>query len=182
MKIESPSTEALGCGAPIASLDSSDPTKRERARRELEQMGSAAVIPLIDALKCTSSRVCWEAAKALAAIKDPAAANALADALDHDDHSVRWTAADALIALGAEGLKQTLVTLLTNARSYPLREAARHVISHFAHRFSGESLRPLLARFNAYEPAVALPPAALRVLHEMERETEIARTPEGLHS
>jgi HEAT repeat protein len=153
----------------VSSLGSNDPSERERARIDLVAMGRAAVLLLVDALKARSSVACWEAAKALGSIKDPAAANALAELLDHDDGNVRWVAAQALIALRSEGLRQTLMELLTHAGSVRVQDAARHVIYHFAHDFRGESLQPLLTKFQAYQPGVAIPPAALHALHEMER-------------
>jgi len=153
----------------IDRLGSNNPTERERARNGLVKVGHDAVIPLIHELTSASNRTCWEATKALKAIGDPAAATALAENLDHDASDVRWVTAEALIALGRQGLRQALVTLLTKSASSDLRRAARHVIWHFAHRPSGYLLRPLLARFNAFQPAVAVPPAALKALHEMEQ-------------
>jgi hypothetical protein len=153
----------------VKSLGSNDPGERERARANLVSLGRAAVLPLVEALKSSSSVVCWEAAKALCSIKDPATARALAEMLDHDDGNVRWAAAQGLISLRSDGLKQTLMELLTHAGSVRVQDAGRHVVYHFAHDFRGEELRPLLAKFQAYQPGVAIPPAALHVLHEMER-------------
>ena len=155
----------------IAALGSMDPVVRERARVDLVSLGHAAVIPLIHELGSPSSHVCWEAAKALGSLRDPAAATALAATLEHEDGDVRWAAANALIALGSEGLKQTLVTLLTKADSVQTRRAAYHVISHFGHLYRGEPLMPLLAKFRTFEPGVAIPSAALDALHAMERGT-----------
>ena len=153
----------------IELLASNNPAERERSRNVLVSRGRAAVIPLIEQMRSPFSQVCWEAAKALGSIKDPAAATALAQTLSHEDGDVRWAAAHALIGLGLEGLKQTLVELLTKAHSAQTLQAARHVVSHFAHRYRGEPLKPLLEKFRAFEPGVAVPPAALHVLHEIER-------------
>jgi HEAT repeat protein len=153
----------------IAALGSKDPHQREQSREALVAAGHVAVIPLIEKLKSPDDQVCWEAAKALGAIKDPAAANALAETLDHNSGDVGWVAAESLIALGSEGLKQTLIALLTKAGSLPVQRSARAVVSHFAHQMTGESLKPLLARFHAFQPGVAIPPAALHAFHELER-------------
>jgi len=153
----------------IQQLAGKSPVEREGARNALVEIGRASVIPLIHELKSPSNRTCWEVTKALGAIRDSAAATALAENLDHDASDVRWATAEALIAIGRQGLRQTLVALLTKSAASDLRRAARHVIWHFAHHPSGDLLRPLLARFNAFEPAVAIPPAALKALHEMEQ-------------
>ena len=151
----------------VETLGSTSPTERERARKRLVATGHEAVIPLLHKLKAPSDHVCWEVAKALSEIKDPASANALADTLEHANHDVRWLVAEGLIAVGSEGLKQTLIALLTKANSNAVREGAHHVISHFAHRVSGKFLVPLLKRFDDFEPAVMVPPAALDALHEL---------------
>jgi len=153
----------------IAELGSQDLMTRQRARAGLVAIGREAVTPLIEELKSPASHVCWEAAKALGEIKDPSAAKPLVETLQHVDGDVRWVAAEALIALETSGLKATLSALLTKADSVPLQRGARHVISHFAHCKSGEFLKPLLARFRAFEPAVAIPPAAFNALNSMER-------------
>jgi HEAT repeat protein len=158
----------------INQLASDNPTEREQARKSLVQIGHEAVIPLIHKLKSTSNRTCWEATKALGAIREMAAATDLAKNLNHDDGGIRWATAEALIALGDEGLKQTLVALLTKASSGDLRRAARHVIWHFGHFPRGEFLRPLLARFNAFVPGVAIPPAALKALRWLKSGDELA--------
>ena len=162
-------TEDKSIALLIAALGSKDPHKREQSREALVSTGHTAVIPLIKELKSSNDQVCWEAAKALGAIKDPAAANALAETLDHNSGDVGWVAAESLIALGSEGLKQTLIVLLTKAGSVPVQRSARDVVSHFAHRLAGESLKPLLARFHAFQPGVAIPPATFQALHELER-------------
>src|SRR5690349_3589420 len=97
----------------VQGLASKDPVLRETSRTALVAAGSLAVIPLLQRLNDSADHVCWEAAQALGAIGDPAAAGALAEALDHPNQDVRWLAAEALIALGQDGLKQVLMILLT---------------------------------------------------------------------
>ncbi len=170
---EPPTSSDLETSALIQGLGSHDPTERERLRKLIIERGHGAVIPLLHALKSSSETMCWEAVKALAEIRDPAAANALAEALDHDQQSVRWVAAEGLVALGPEGLKQALVALLTRARSNWVRDGAHHVISHFAHQMRWKFLLPMLKQFDGYQPAVTLPPAALRALHVLQDRTVV---------
>jgi hypothetical protein len=79
-------------------------------------------------------------------------------------------AAEALTALGQDGLKQVLIALLTRANSIWLQKSAHHVLAQLVDRKSGHFLKPLLQKFNAFEPAVAIPPAALRALHELQEQ------------
>ncbi len=151
----------------LQALEHRDPIKREHARAALVKVGHEAVIPLLRMLNSRKLHVRWEAAKTLSEIRDPSTATALAETLDHDDHDVRWMAAEALIALGNEGLKQTLVALLSKAESVSVREAAHHVLSHFAKRKSKAFLKPVLAAYRSYEPAVSLPAAALKAYHAL---------------
>ena len=57
---------------------------------------------------------------------------------------------------------------LTKAGSIGVQKKPHHVLSEFAKRSSGDFLKPLLKKFDAFEPAVAIPPAALRTLHELQ--------------
>jgi HEAT repeat protein len=118
-------------------------------------------------LKEPSERTCWEAAKILGAIGDPAAADALAELLDHENHDIRWVAAESLIAIGREGLKQVLMLLLSKADSVAVQKGAHHVVSRFAREQPDESLNSLMASFDSFEPAVAIPYAAFRALHNL---------------
>lgn len=153
----------------IKDLARANPTARERARQALVAAGPAAVLPLIQGLADRNDQVSREAARALGEIGDFAAAPALAEALDHPNLDVRWVAANALIALGYAGLKETLTALLTRSSSPEVRQAAQHVIAHFATLPEGEFLLRLLGTFDAFEPGVAIPAAALQALHEVER-------------
>lgn len=88
----------------IEGLASKRPAVREKSRKQLVEIGHAAVIPLVHKLKDSTEHVRWEAAKALDAIGDPAAADALVEALNDASDDVRWVAGEALIALGWEGV------------------------------------------------------------------------------
>jgi HEAT repeat protein len=156
------SVEAL-----VAALGSKGAAEREQARVKLISLGHAAVIPLLHGLKDPQEHVRWEAAKALEAIADPAAAAALAEALDDESAGVRWTAGEALIVLGWEGAKQVLVSLLRRADSTTLCTAAHHVLSHFSKRPTGECLKPVLERLQGIEPGVGAPVAALTALGKL---------------
>jgi len=161
--------------ASLEALRSDDPVIREKARNVLITAGSAAVVPLAQSLKDPADHVCWEAAKALGAIGDPAAASALVETLEHPNHDVRWVAAEALPALGRDGLKQVLMALLTKSGSSWVQKSAHHALAKLADHKSGYFLKPLLEKFDAFEPGVAIPPAALRALYKLEKQESLNR-------
>jgi HEAT repeat protein len=153
----------------LESLASSDPVVREKARQHLVSIGPDVVVPLLQVLRGSNDRACWEAAKALGAIGHPAAASALAELLNHPNHDVRWVAAEALAAMGSAGLEQVLMTLLTKSGSVAVQNGAHHVLALFTHKHEKELLATLLTKFNAFEPAVAIPPAAFKALNALEK-------------
>jgi HEAT repeat protein len=153
----------------IDALRSKNVAEREKARVKLIALGHAAVIPLLHKLEDHDEHVRWEAAKALEGIADPASAAALAEAMDDESAGVRWTAGEALIAIGWEGAKQVLVTLLRKSGSTALCTSAHHVLSHFARQKSGEFLKPVLERLQGVEPAVSVPLAALAALGNLRK-------------
>jgi HEAT repeat-containing taxis protein len=152
----------------LGDLESTRPEVRIHARHDLEMAGREAVVPLVEKLKTAPDRVCWEAAKALGTIADPASASALVDALDHDNPDVRWAAANAIIRLRHAGLRQTLMGLLTKASSVEFRETARVVVSYFAHRKQTKFLQSLLKCFSDFEPGVTIPLAAHEALQQLD--------------
>lgn len=99
------------------------------ARKQLVDIGDAAVPQLVQALTSESTQVRWEVAKTLAEIRAPESAPALAAALQDEDAGVRWLAADGLGHLGRQGLKETLDVLLAHSKSATVREAIHHVLS-----------------------------------------------------
>jgi len=102
----------------IAALGSRDLARRRRARMALQSLGQPAVRGLIDALSSPAAHVRWEAAKALVAIHDPAAAPSFVKLLDEDeDEGVRWVAAEGLIELDRAGLEALLRALIWRSHS-----------------------------------------------------------------
>ena len=81
----------------VAALASPDRVTRQTARETLVDLGHAAVGPTIPLLNDRNDHVRWEAAKTLAEIGDPAAAEALVKTLEDRDAGIRWLAATGLI-------------------------------------------------------------------------------------
>ena len=154
----------------IQALSDCDGMVRENARHALVALGSASVEPLIRALKDSDDQVRWEAAKALSAIRDPAAAPALVTTLDDELFGVRWIAAEGLAALGRDGLRALLPALMHHADSAVLRHGAHHVLrslSPFAIRRS--LVQPIVSALEGPDASLAVPLAAHRAMLELEK-------------
>jgi len=112
----------------IAKLAAKDGREREKARWFLVAIGSPAVADLIELLEARNEQVRWEAAKALADIADPAAADALVKTLEDKVFDVRWLAAEGLIKLGQVGIVPLLKALIERSDSPWLRIGVHHVL------------------------------------------------------
>lgn len=150
----------------VAGLASRNAGERQAAREALVKVGRPAVPPLLEALGADEQHLRWEAAKTLAGIAHPAAAEGLVEALGDRDGDVRWVVAEALIALGRQAVKPLLKALVAGEASQRIYRGAHHVLHDLARR---ESLRPLLLPvLEAYdhpEPELAIPNAAEKALH-----------------
>ena len=112
----------------VARLYDEDGLRRQQARLALVRVGRPAVPYLISTLSADNKHARWEAAEALAEIRDPAAAAALVECLKDDNMDVRWAASRALISLKRAGLPPLLEALVTDFSSPRLRQGAHHVL------------------------------------------------------
>ena len=148
----------------VADLGSQDAVARRDTRAELVGIGSGAVPPLLDALDAPQQHMRWEAAKSLAEIAEPAAAQRLVAALGDQDTDVRWVVGEALIALGGEAVKP-LLTTLTKSDLADVYEGADHVLHNLAqHGDLAALLEPVLKALDQPEPEIAVPLAAAEAL------------------
>ena len=146
----------------VMDLASGDGMVRVRARENLVDLGSPAVGPLVELLEDSRNRVRWEAARALEAIADPAAAGALVTVLGDPVFDVRWLAAKGLIAIGRDSALPLLRGLIAGSGSKLFREGAHHVIHDLLRRDEelGEVLGPVLVSLEDAEASVEAPLAA----------------------
>jgi vesicle coat complex subunit len=152
----------------IHELENPDGLERKRARFVLESVGKPAVPALIRELSSSNPNARWEAAKALAAIRDPQAAPDLVKAMEDENASVRWAATDAMISLDRDGLKALFEGLTKRFNSVWLREGAHHVLHVLANR--GHLTDHEMKVFHALEhlaPEVEVPWAAETALEDM---------------
>jgi HEAT repeat protein len=151
----------------LADLGGKDPVQRRDARAALVQIGSEAVPPLLAALDAPQQHVRWEAAKTLADIADPAAAQRLVAALADRDFDVRWVVAEALIALGRDAVKPLLTMLIQPDPAEGMYQGGHHVLHDLAKRNELASvLEPVLRAFKEPEPEIAVPVAAEKALEK----------------
>jgi HEAT repeat protein len=151
-------------GSLIAALASPDRVTRQTARETLVAVGHPAVGPLIALLDDRHDHVRWEAAKSLADIGDPAAAQALVQTLEDRDAGIRWLAAEGLIRMRRAGLKPLFQALIERPDSPWLREGAHHVLHALAKTGLAEGAMPVLDALEGIEPSATLPSAARRAL------------------
>jgi HEAT repeat protein len=154
----------------VTKLTGNNGRERERARWALVDIGRPAVNRLIELLGNPRKQVRWEAAKALAAIADPAAAETLVKTLEDKVFDVRWLAAEGLINIGREGLVPLLHALIEHSDSPWLREGAHHVLHDLAAGDLKEILQPVVDSLQDVESAVETPIAAKAVLDKLEQE------------
>jgi HEAT repeat protein len=152
----------------VNQFGSSVAVERRDARTALVQIGSPAVPPLLHALDAAQPHVRWEAAKALAEIADPSAAQRLVAALGDEDEDVQWVVGDALIGLGREALRPLLEALATWELADRMYRGAHHVLYGLAKRPDlAAQIGPVAQAFEGPEPEVTVPVAAEKALKAM---------------
>jgi len=151
-------------GSLVAALASPDRVTRQTARETLVAVGHPAVGPLIPLLDDRHDHVRWEAAKSLADLGDPAAAQALVQTLEDRDAGIRWLAAEGLIKMHRASLKPLFQALIERPDSPWLREGAHHVLHDLAKMGLAEGALPVLAALEGIEPSATVPSAARRAL------------------
>jgi HEAT repeat protein len=152
----------------VADLGSDSAVVRRDARSALVEIGSAAVPRLLDELDAPKQHVRWEAAKTLAEIADPSAAERLVTALADKDSDVRWVVGAALIALGRAAVRPLLAALTQSDLPDSVYSGAHHVLHDLArHDALASQLKPVLEAFKEPEPPVAVPLAAAAALKDM---------------
>ena len=159
----------------IADLSSSNDFTRLRARRELLETGKPAYASLLEALRDRNCLVRWEAVNILGAAGDPELAPALVSALEDGEFEVRWVAAEALTWMGTKGLKALFQAMIERADSAFLREGAHHVLHKLAQGELKIFLAPVLIALESREPAVELPPVALRAMETVDKPLKTVR-------
>jgi len=149
----------------ITELGNSDGTRRQQARKELEELATSAVPVLIAALSDRNDHVRWEAAKALGVIRHPSAAEALSALLEDDNRDVRWAAAESLVRLKQAAVVPVLTRLVTDFKSVWLREGARYVLRQLKKRgYLDDRTEKVLSALDGPAPEVETPWAAKSAL------------------
>jgi HEAT repeat protein len=154
----------------IVDLSCDDILKCQNARRSLVALGHEAVPSLVESLGSKKHWVRWEAAKALAQIADPSAAQALVDALRDKEFDVRWLAAEGLIKIGHRVLRPLLMALIEHSDSIWLRQGAHHVLHDMDKGNIGEIIRLLLPALSDTEPSEFIPVLAKKTFDTLSAE------------
>lgn len=161
---ESPEIQKL-----VETLKSEDGLQRQAARYKLEDIGKPAVPYLIELMGDPNAHARWEAAKALDALRDPAAAPVFVKALEDEEPGVRWLAAEGLIGLERLAFKPLLEALVKDLDSVWLREGAHHVLHGLSKKhLLKPSMENVFKALESAEPAMTVPWAAEKALEELE--------------
>lgn len=155
----------------IDDLASPDGLVRQCARESLVAVGEPAVPLLMDTLRDRRANVRWEAAKALAMIRDPRAASALVKALEDRQAGVRWVATEGLIALNRAALPPLMRALMRHANSVWLRMGAHAVLRVLAKQGWEDEVTLVVAALDGAQPALWVPTAAWGALNALAEAT-----------
>jgi HEAT repeat protein len=155
------SVEAL-----ISDLASKNGQTRQAARTSLVSIGTSAVPFLLPLLNERKHKIRWEAVKALAEIKDPAAIDGLILALTDEDFDVRWLAAEGLVALGVQVVVPLLqaLTQMQESTAVLLRDSGHHILRALISDDLGKKIKPVLTALEDIDFPVKVPPAARNAL------------------
>ena len=147
-----------------------DVIKCQIARRNLVDMGSAAVDALVKELSNKKHWVRWEAAKALGQIGDKNAVKALVDSLEDNEFDVRWLAAEALTNIGKDSLIPLLTALVEHGgESFELRQGAHHVLHDMDRGDLDEILQPVMTAVEDTALSVEVPLIAKKALDALRK-------------
>ena len=157
----------------LETLSGPDGVARQKARKNLVTLGTAAVPSLLDLLgnyKAVQAR--WEAAKALGSIDDARSIPALVRALEDDDPDVAWLAAVALRRYKKAAWPPLLRLLLSRVLvaegvdSTAIRRGAHHILLHQEAKGFRDLLQPLL---EALEPGAGRGSAAVSAFEVLRK-------------
>ncbi|MCL4562780.1 MAG: HEAT repeat domain-containing protein [Chloroflexi bacterium] len=152
----------------VTALGELNDVKRFQARKALVLMGSKAVPALREKLKDPNHLVRWGVVKTLCEIGDPTTAPLLVQILEDDVFDIRWLASEGLIAMGFAGLEPLLLALVHQSDIASLREGALHILHVHSRLGMGTLLSPIISALEGMEPAVTVPPAAQRILKDIQ--------------
>ncbi len=162
------SGDAQAVPALIHALGHHDDLVAGEASDALARLGEPALEPLINALRDKDPGIRWHAAKALADIADPRAAQALIAALDDQDFGVRWFAANGLAAMGTRAVFPLLRALRTRALTPWIAEGAIHVLKNIKDPNVVLLVEELERKLGDSYANVEVPIEADRVLRKLE--------------
>jgi HEAT repeat protein len=111
----------------IIQLGSDNGMEREKARKELVEIGRDSIDYLMELLSHPKHIYRWEAIKTMEEIGDPVSIPLFIQALEDDKGDVRWLAAKGLIKLGSLSIKPLLKILEQKSDSVLVLEGAHHV-------------------------------------------------------
>jgi len=154
----------------INKLRSQDGSTRRQARRELVEIGRAAVGDLAKHIATKKHNFRWEIIKTLEQIADPQSAPYLIRVLEDDGFDIRWLAAEGLIRMGSDAIKPLLEALIHKSDSVFMREGAHHILYALEDDQLGDArsqIRDLMNHLKRVSSVEDVPVLASRILQDM---------------
>jgi hypothetical protein len=156
----------------IRALSCRDPDVQSDAVHALGEIGSAAVGPLVLALKRKNRNLRLGAIGALAEIRDPGAVSALADMMKDPGSEVRWQAAIALGEMNSHHAIEPLLRGLEDPDKYVRYGSAISLVKN-GYQPSGESEWAwYYAAMQDWDRLKIMESSALAPLHNLLRDTD----------
>ena len=152
----------------LEALGQSDDLIAGEAADALAHLGRPALQPLAGVLTDHDPHVRWHAAKALAQMAAPQAADALISALSDEDFGVRWLAAKGLAAMGLRAVIPLLRTLRAKEITPWLADGAIHILKNIKEPDVIVLVRELERRLGDSYANVEVPLEAHRILRKLE--------------
>jgi len=156
----------------LAALKEKNGMRRKQARETLVLAGDPAVKPLLELTTSPDKQTRWEAAKALAAMVEPACLDTFVGLLSDSQSDIRWLAADGLIALGPRSAVPVLKSLLGRDLSRGHLAMSHRVLARLAEDNSvlAAVVAPVLDTLRGIDLAT-LPTKAEKALLELDQRT-----------
>jgi HEAT repeat protein len=163
----------------VKALASHDKKLHQEASNALHELGPLARDAWKLALHHPDNHVRWHAARGLGESGEAHAIRILAEGLYDESPAVRWTTAQCLSnmdagPLGSQALRAILEIVASRPLTEPVRQAAQHALHSMPSRQTRALVEPVIEALQSRAFSVEAPPAAQRLLYQIQRRETVA--------